>query len=48
MEQRLEAVLAAQSLGGIRGILPGAGGMQRDGTFGPVGLSEILCDRSYG
>src|SRR3981081_2310054 len=36
MEQRLEAVLAAQSLGGIRGILPGAGGMQRDGTFGPV------------
>jgi transposase len=36
MEQRMEAVLAAQPLGGIRGILPGAGGMQSDRTLGPV------------
>ena len=36
MEQRLEAVLAAQPLRGIRGILPVAGGMQPDGTLGPV------------
>src|SRR4051812_48837608 len=36
MEQRMEAVLAAQSLRGVRGILPDAGGMQPDGTPGPV------------
>ena len=36
MEQRLEAVLAAQPFRGVRGILPVAGGMQRDGTPGPV------------
>ena len=36
MEQRMEAVLAAQSLRGIRSILPVAGGTQSDGTFGPV------------
>jgi hypothetical protein len=36
LEQRLEAVLAAQPLGGIRGILSIAGGMQSDGTLGPV------------
>src|SRR5215469_5953151 len=36
MEQRVEAVLAAQPLRGIRGILPTAGGMQPDGTPGPV------------
>ncbi len=36
MEQRMEAVLAAQPLRGIRGILPVAGGVQPDGTFGPV------------
>jgi transposase len=32
----MEAVLAAQSLGGIRGILSVAGGVQPDGTLGPV------------
>ena len=32
----MEAVLAAQPLRGIRGILPDAGGMQRDGALGPV------------
>jgi Transposase DDE domain len=36
MEQRLEAVLAAQPLWGIRGILPNVGGMQPNGTLGPV------------
>jgi transposase len=36
LEQRLEAVLAAQPLGGIRGILSVAGGMQPNGTLGPV------------
>ena len=36
MEQRLEAVLAAQPFRGVRGILPVAGGMQQDGTPGPV------------
>jgi len=36
MEQRMEAVLAAQSLWGIRGILPDVGGMQPDGTLDPV------------
>jgi hypothetical protein len=36
LEQRLEAVLAAQPLGGMRGILSIAGGMQPDGTLGPV------------
>jgi transposase len=36
MEQRMEAVLAAQPLGGIRGILPDAGGMQPDGSLDPV------------
>ena len=36
MEQRMEAVLAAQPLRGIRGILPVAGRMQPDGTLGPV------------
>ncbi len=32
----MEAVLAAQPLRGIRGILPIAGGMQPDGTLDPV------------
>src|SRR5215510_13095724 len=32
----MEAVLAAQPLGGIRGILPATGGMQPDGTLGPA------------
>jgi hypothetical protein len=36
MEQCMEAVLAAQPLGGIRGILPDAGGVQPNGTPGPV------------
>jgi len=36
MEQRLEAVLAAQPFWSIRSILPAAGGMQPDGTPGPV------------
>ncbi len=45
MEQRLEAVLAAQRLGGIRGILSIAGGMQSDGTPGPV-LRQHDCARS--
>ena len=36
MEQRVETVLAAQPLGGIRGILPVAGGLQPDGTLGAV------------
>jgi len=36
MEQRMEAVLAAQPLGGIRGVLPDASGIQPDGTPGPV------------
>jgi transposase len=36
MEQRVEAVLAAQSLRGIRGILPDAGGMQPDGALDTV------------
>jgi transposase len=36
MEQRMEAVLEAQPLRRIRGILPDAGGMQPDGTSGPV------------
>ena len=36
MEQRMEAVLAAQSLRGIRGILPDAGGMQPDGSLDTV------------
>jgi transposase len=34
MEQRMEAVLAAQPLRSIRGIIPTAGGMQPDGTLG--------------
>ena len=36
MEHRMEAVLAAQPLWGIRGFLPAAGGMQPDGTLGPA------------
>ena len=36
MEQRMEAVLAAEPLWGIRGLLPVAGGMQPDGTPGPA------------
>ncbi len=36
MEQRMEAVLAAEPLRSIRGILPDAGGMQPDGALGPV------------
>ena len=36
MEQRMEAVLAAEPLRGIRGILPVAGGVQPDGTLGPI------------
>ena len=36
MEQRLEAVLATQSLRRVRGILPVAGGVQRHGASGPV------------
>ena len=36
MEQRMEALLAAQPLRGIRGILPDAGGIQPDGASGPV------------
>ena len=36
MEQRVETVLTAKSFWGIRGILPASGGMQPDGTFGPV------------
>jgi hypothetical protein len=32
----MEAVLAAQSLRGIRGILPNAGGMQPDGSLDTV------------
>ncbi len=36
MEQRLEAVLATQPVGGIRGILPFAGGVQPDGSSDPV------------
>jgi transposase len=32
----MEAVLAAQPVGGIRGILPNAGGMQPDGSLDPV------------
>ena len=36
VEQRMEAVLAAQPLRGIRGILPNAGGMQPDGSLDTV------------
>ena len=36
MEQRMEVVLAAQSLRGIRGILPDAGGKPPDGSLGTV------------
>ena len=36
MEQRMEAVLAAQSVWSVRGVLPIAGGMQPDGAFSPV------------
>ncbi len=36
LEQRLEAVLAAQPLRGVRGILPTAGAMQSDGSSDPV------------
>jgi transposase len=36
MEQHMEAVLAAQPLRGIRGLLSAAGGMQPDRTFDPV------------
>jgi len=36
LEQRLEAVLAAQPLRGVRGILPTAGGMQPDSSPDPV------------
>jgi len=32
----MEAVLAAQSVRGVRGILPVVGGMQPDGTLGPI------------
>lgn len=32
----VEAVLAAQPFGSIRGVLPDAGGMQQDGPFDPV------------
>ena len=34
MEQRLEAVLAAQPFGGVRGVLPVVGGAQHDGALG--------------
>jgi len=40
----MEAVLAAQSVRGIRGILPVASGMQPDGTLGPV-LRQHNCAR---
>jgi transposase len=36
MEQRMEAILAAEPVRGIRGILPDAGGIQRDGAFDTV------------
>ena len=36
MEQCMEAVLAAQPLWGIRGIIPDAGRTQPDGTHGPI------------
>ena len=45
MEQRMEAILAAEPVGGIRGILPDAGGIQRDGTFDTV-LRQHDCTRS--
>jgi transposase len=36
MDQRMEAVLAAQPLGRIRSILPAVGGTQQDRTLGPA------------
>ena len=36
MEQRMEAILAAEPVWGIRGILPDAGRIQRNGTSDPV------------
>jgi transposase len=36
MEQRMEAILEAEPVRGIRGILPDAGGIQQDGTSDTV------------
>jgi transposase len=36
MEQRMEAVLAAQPVWCLRGVLSDARGMQRDGAFDTV------------
>jgi hypothetical protein len=36
MEQRMEALLAPESLWGIRGVLSDAGGTERDGALGSV------------
>ena len=36
LEQRMEAVLAPQSVWRLRGVLSDTRGMQRDGAFNPV------------
>jgi len=45
MEQRLEALLATQPIRSVRGVLPGAGRMQRDGASDPV-LRQHHCSRA--